>query len=277
MREVLLLLLKHKGGALGACILAVTILLAVIADLIVPYDPYWGDLEKALQPPSWEHPLGTDEQGRDLLSRIIYGARFSLLIAFASVALGVALGVPLGLISGYLGGWVDFLLQRIAEILLTLPGILLALALVSILGPGLLNVIVAVGIGFVPVYIRLVRGVVLQIKNMEYVQAAEMLGVSRIKIMLRHILPNALPTIMVQATLHLGVAVLGAAGLGFLGLGIQPPNPEWGTMIGTGKSYIFYAPHLVIFPGLALFTVVLGFNLLGTALREILDPRLRGE
>jgi len=275
VNETLRLLLKHKGGLIGLCIVLGSVITALLSNFITPYNPYDADLNRALQSPSIKYPLGTDEQGRDILSRIIYGSRFSLFIAFTSVAIGALIGIPIGLISGYYGGWMDYIVQRITDILLALPGIVLALALVAILGPGLMNLIIAIGIGFIPTYIRLTRGVTLQVKSMEYIVAAKMLGLSNFRIIFRHILPNILPPLTVQLTLHIGSAILGAAGLGFLGLGVQPPHPEWGAMIGTGRSYIFRAPHLVLFPGLALFLVVLGFNLLGSALQEILDPRLR--
>ncbi len=275
MNEVVHLLLRHRGAQIGLCILLTIISMALFADVLAPYDPYKANLRDALKPPSLDHPMGTDEIGRDILSRIMYGARFSLFIAFASVAMGAIIGVSIGLLSGYYGGWIDYVVQRMTDILLALPGVVLALALVAVLGPGLTNLIIAVGIGFIPVYIRIVRGVTLQVKAMEYVTAAEMLGLSSLRVLFKHILPNVFPSVMVQVTLHLGSAVLAAAGLGFLGLGVQPPNPEWGAMIGTGRNYIFRAPHLIIFPGLSLFLVVLGFNLLGAALREVLDPRLR--
>lgn len=233
-------------------------------------------MSKSLLPPGLEHLLGTDEQGRDILSRIIYGSRYTLLIAFGATALGALVGVPLGLVSGYFGGKVDYVLQRVTDVLLALPGFLLALAFIAVLGTGVLNVIVSVGIYFIPIYIRLVRGSVLQIREIEYVLASRQLGLSSFKILYKHILPNAMAPVVVQTTLNLGVAVLFASGLGFLGLGVPPPKPEWGTMLGTARAYIFYAPHAVTFPGLAIFLTILSFNFLGDALRDALDPRMRG-
>ncbi len=274
--ETLRLLLTNRLGVLGLAILSVFTGMAILAPWIAPYDPYDTDLSKALQPPSWEHPLGTDEQGRDILSRIMYGARLTLGMALGATLLGAAIGVPVGLVSGYYGGRVDFVIQRITDMLLALPGFLLALAFAAVLGPGVFNVIVSVGVYFVPIYIRIVRASTLQAREMEYVRAAEQLGLSHVRILFRHILPNVASPVIVQTTLNLGVAVLFASGLGFLGLGVPPPHPEWGTMLGTGRAYIFYAPHVIYFPGLAIFLVVLAFNFIGDALREALDPRLRG-
>jgi len=221
------------------------------------------------------HPLGTDELGRSILGRIIWGARVSLLIALGVVSVGLLFGVPLGLISGYYGGKVDFGIQRVTDMLLAFPGFLLALALVAVLGVGLKNTVISIGISMVPIYIRLVRGCVLTVREQVYVEAARAVGTRDLGILLRHILPNVMVPITVQTSLGMGTAILFAAGLGFLGIGVQPPMPEWGAMLGSGRAYIFNAPHVATFPGVAIFFAVLSFNLLGDGLRDALDPRFR--
>jgi len=276
MSETLRYLLRHKSGLTGLVIVLTYVLIALLADVISPYDPLVGNLGKSLRPPSPEHLLGTDELGRDILSRVIHGARISLLIAAVSASLGCLVGSLLGLVAGYSGGLVDYVIMRVADMLLSLPSVLLAIALVALLGPGVTNVIIALAVGFIPTYVRLVRGVVLQVKGLEYVTAAQLLGLSTSRILFKHILPNVMHVIIAYYTLNLGTAILFASGLGFLGLGVQPPTPEWGVMIGTGRSYIFVSPHVIIVPGIFLTTLVLGFNLLGNALRDVLDPVLRG-
>jgi len=250
-------------------------LVAVIAPWIVPYNPIKQDLRFSLEKPSMKNPLGRDELGRDILSRIIYGTRISLLIAISVVCFGLLLGVPLGLVSGYWRGKVDFILQRMTDTMLAFPGFLLALALVSVIGVGFKNVVVSIGISSVPIYIRLVRGCVLSIREQAYVEAARALGTRNLVILYRHILINAMVPIIVQSTLGMGTAILFAAGLGFLGLGVQPPTPEWGAMLGSGRSYLYASPHVATFPGLAIFFAVLGFNLFGDGLRDALDPRFK--
>jgi ABC-type dipeptide/oligopeptide/nickel transport system permease subunit len=252
----------------GLGLLLALFALGLAAPMLTPYDPVRQNLSRALQPMSAAHPLGTDHLGRDMLARILHGGRLSLLIGLLAVGVGVAVGVPLGAISGFQGGRTDLIIQRFADILLSFPGFLLALSLVAILGVGLQNVIISVGISAVPSFIRLVRGSVLQIREQVYVEAAHALGQTRRAIIFRHVLPNAMAPVIVQATLSL-------AGLGFLGLGVQPPTPEWGTMLGEGRQYIFRAPSLTTFPGLAIFLAVLGFNLFGDGLRDALDPRMR--
>jgi ABC-type dipeptide/oligopeptide/nickel transport system permease subunit len=268
---------RNRAALLGLAILALFFALTMVAPLVTPYDPIQNRLQDALQDPSAAHPLGTDHLGRDILARIVYGGRFSLLIGFAAIGLGLVVGVPLGAVSGYYGGYVDLAIQRLVDILLSFPGFLLALSLVAILGIGLNNVIVAVGVGAVPGFVRLVRASTLAIRRMAYVEAALSLGASGPGIIGRHILPNALAPIIVQATLGLGSTLLTAAGLGFLGLGVQQPTPEWGSMLGEGRQYIFSNPHMATFPGLAIFAAVVGFNLLGDGLRDALDPSLRGK
>jgi ABC-type dipeptide/oligopeptide/nickel transport system permease subunit len=229
----------------------------------------------ALETPSAKEPLGTDELGRSILGRIIYGARVSLLIAVGVVAVGLFIGVPLGLVSGYFGGKIDFGIQRATDALLAFPGFLLALAFVSVLGVGIKNTMISIGVSMVPQYIRLVRACVLTVRSEVYVEAARAAGTRDGMILWRHILPNVMVPITVQTSLSMGTAILFAAGLGFLGIGIQPPTPEWGTMLGSARNYLFHAPHVATFPGLAIFLAVLSFNLLGDGLRDALDPRFK--
>ena len=220
------------------------------------------------------YALGTDEQGRDLLSRLIHGAWISLFIGLISVFIGVAVGVPIGAISGFYGGATDLVVQRVVDTMLAFPGILLAIVLVATLGTGLTNVMIAVGIASIPIYARLVRGSVLSVREREYVEAARALGLGRIPTLFKHVLPNVMAPIIVQSSLQMAVAILFAAGLGFLGLGARPPEPEWGLMLARGREYLAVAPHVATLPGLAIVFVVLGFNLVGDALRDALDPRL---
>lgn len=266
---------RRRSAVLGLAILLFLAGLATIAPLLTSYDPEHQQLSRVLLSPSLTYPLGTDYLGRDILTRLLYGARLSLLIGFLAVAIGLLVGLPLGAISGYYGSWVDLIIQRIADILLSFPGFLLALSLVAILGIGLQNVVISVGISAVPSFIRLVRGSVLTIRELTYVEAAKSVGVRDGSIIVRHVMPNAMTPVIVQATLNLGTAILTAAGLGFLGLGVQPPTPEWGTMLGEGRNYIFSNPNMATFPGLAIFFAVLGFNLLGDGLRDALDPRMK--
>jgi len=267
---------RHRAAMGGLALLLGLLVLSLVAPVLTSYDPMAQKLSDALKPASAVHPLGTDHLGRDMAARLLYGGRLSLLIGFLAVGVGLAVGVPLGAISGFYGGRVDLVVQRIADILLSFPDFLLALSLVAILGVGLQNVIIAVGISAVPRFIRLVRGSVLSIREQPYVEAAHAIGQRRSGIIFRHVLPNATAPVIVQATLSLGFAILVAAGLGFLGLGVQPPTPEWGTMLGEGRQYMFRAPALTTYPGLAIFLAVLGFNLFGDGLRDALDPRMRG-
>jgi peptide/nickel transport system permease protein len=265
---------RHRTAMAGLVLLVGLFALAVAAPLLTSHNPERQKLSEALRPLSPAHPLGTDPLGRDMLARLLYGGRLSLLIGFLAVGLGVVVGVPLGAVSGFRGGLTDLVIQRLADILLSFPGFLLALSLVAILGVGLQNVIISVGISAVPSFIRLVRGSVLSIREQPYVEAAHAIGQRRVAIIFRHVLPNAMAPVIVQATLSLGFAILVAAGLGFLGLGVQAPTPEWGTMLGEGRQYIFRAPGLTMYPGLVIFLAVLGFNLFGDGLRDALDPRM---
>ncbi len=266
---------RNKAALFGGVLILIYLTTALLAPVLFPGSPSAPNLIHSLERPSVKHPLGTDELGRSILGRVIYGSRVSLLIAIGVVAVGLLVGVPLGLVSGYYGGKVDFVIQRVTDTLLAFPGVLLALALVSVLGVGLKNTIISVGISTVPMYIRLVRGCALSVREETYVEAAKAVGTRNNVILFRHILPNVMVPITIQTSLGMGWAILFAAGLGFLGLGVQPPTPEWGAMLGSGRAYLFHAPHVATFPGIAIFLAVLGFNLAGDGLRDVLDPRFR--
>lgn len=274
-KDVIMRLSRNRTAVLGAVIVLFFVGMAVLAPLLPLGNPTRGDFRLVLQTPSTSHWLGTDEMGRDLLSRIVWGSRISLTIGVISVAIGASLGVPLGAVSGYYGGRVDLIIQRFIDVMLAFPGILLAIVLVSVLGVGLTNVMIAVGIVSIPIYTRLVRGTVLALKGREFVAAAKAVGLGDTAIIFRHILPNCLGPVLVQSTLQVASSILWAAGLGFLGLGAQPPTPEWGTILSRGRDYLMVAPHISTFPGIAIMLVVLGFNLLGDGLRDVLDPRLK--
>ena len=255
-------------------ILAVIFSMAVFAPWLTPYDPYEQDLMKRLDRPSLEHWMGNDDLGRDIATRIVYGARSSLLVGFSGALLGTLFGIVIGLTSGYVGGRVDHWLMRLVDIMMSFPGVLLAILVVSILGPGLNNLIIALAIWNTPGFARIVRGNVLSIKEQEYVEASRAVGSKQLRTMFRHVLPNTISPIIVHATLSVAGALLTAAGLSFLGLGVQPPAAEWGAMIGAARRFIRDAPHVMMFPGLAIFITVLAINFVGDALRDALDPRL---
>ncbi len=263
---------RNRGAVAGVVVLCLFAMVALAAPLATTYDPEQARLDQKLLDPSPAHVLGTDHLGRDILARLAYGARYSLLIGFAAVGLGLAIGVPLGAVSGFYGGWLDLIIQRVIDVFLSFPGFLLALSLVAVLGVGITNVILAVGLGVVPAFVRLTRASTLSIRTRPYVDAARVAGASGASIIFRHVLPNALAPVVIQATLGFGATLLTAAGLGFLGLGVQQPTPEWGAMLGEGRSYIFSNPNLATFPGIAIFLTVLGFNLAGDGLRDALDP-----
>ena len=263
----------NKAALVSLLFLVVLTAVAMLAPWFSRYDPDALDLGQVLQGFSAEHFLGTDHLGRDIATRIMYGARLSLLSGVGAVCFGLVIAVPIGLFSGYVGGVIDMLTQRIVDALFAFPAFLLALALVAVLGTGLANVIIAVGASTVPPMIRLVRSGVLAIKNEEYVENARAIGCSRSRIILRHILPNMAGPIIVQSTVYIGATIIAAAGLGFLGLGVQPPAAEWGTMLGEGRDYIFTASHTVTVPGLFIFAAVLAFNYVGDGLRDVLDPK----
>jgi peptide/nickel transport system permease protein len=266
---------RHPSAIFGVSVLLLYVAASLLGPLLIRYDPIHQDLSQAFLPPSPAHPLGTDDFGRDELVRLLFGARYTLLLGFGAVAIGLAVGVPLGAASGYFGGWLDMLSQRLMDVLLAFPNILLALSLVAALGIGLRNVIISVGVASIPGFVRLLRASALSIRELPYIEAARSIGLPTPLILLRHVLPNSLAPVIVQATLQLGGAILVAAGLGFLGLGVQQPTPEWGSMLGFGRTFIFSDPLLIVFPGIAIFGAVLAFNLLGDGLRDALDPRLR--
>ncbi len=267
--------LRQRVALVSGAIILALILAAVLAPLIAPFDPAAPDYDNVLAGPSALHLAGTDAYGRDILSRIIWGGRVSLTIGFLSVALGGTVGVALGLVSGFLGGWVDGLLMRLMDVLLAFPGIVLAIGVVALLGPGIDNVIYSIAVFSVPVFARLVRGSALALKRTLYVQAARSIGVKPLLLMLRYILPGAMPGVIVFASLRLSTSILTAASLSFIGLGARPPSPEWGAMLADGRSYLGVADHLTVFPGIAIFVTVLAFNLLGDGLRDALDQKLR--
>ena len=266
-------LARRRGAMVGLGVVVFFVLVALLAPEIAPQDPLatsWGAVRKA---PSAAHWFGTDEIGRDVLSRVIFGTRASLLAGVVSVSIALALGIPIGLTAGYVGGWVDGLISRMTDAMLACPFLILAIALAAFLGPSLTNAMIAIGISATPVFIRLTRAQVLQIKVEDYVEAARAVGNSRLRIALRHILPNVVPPLIVQATLAVAAAVIAEAALSFLGLGQQPPAPSWGSMLNTAKNYIDNAPWMAIWPGLSIFLLVLSFNLLGDGLRDAFDPK----
>jgi peptide/nickel transport system permease protein len=257
---------------LGAVIVAAAILLAVLGPIVTPYDPAGQELPLRLGGPSASHPFGLDELGRDILARVLAGARISLAVGLIVVSISASMGTLLGAVAGYFGGRIDEIISRAIDILLAFPGLLLAIALVAVLGPSLANVILALSlIGWVG-YARLVRGQVLRAREFDFVQAARALGAPTRRILMRHVVPTTLPAVTVQATLGMGAAILAEAALSFLGLGVQPPTPSWGTMLNGGRTHLLDAPHLTVFPGLAIAILVLGFNFLGDGLRDALDP-----
>jgi peptide/nickel transport system permease protein len=274
-RDAMRRLFRNKLAITGMLIMGTFLLTAILAPLIAPYDPIVQELVMRRRPPSQEHPLGRDDLGRDILSRIIFGARTSLQVGVMSVGFAIVIGAIIGAVSGYLGGWIDNIVMRLMDIMLAFPALLLALAIVTILGPGLMNMLYAIGIVSIPAYARIVRASVLSVKEQDYILAARAIGAPPSRILFRNVFPNTLTPLIVQATLGIGTAILDAAGLSFLGLGAQPPQPEWGAMLGQGRYAVFTAPHIVLFPGLAIMLTVLGFNLLGDGLRDALDPRLR--
>ena len=266
-------LVKRRAAMIGLSVVVFFILLAAAAPLVAPYDPLatsWATVRKA---PSAAHLFGTDEIGRDVLARIIWGSRASLLAGLVSVMLALAVGVPIGLVSGYAGSALDATVMRIIDAMLAIPFLILAIALAAFLGPSLTNAMIAIGITQMPIFARLTRGQVLSVKHEDYVEAARAVGNPHIRIVLRHILPNILAPIMVQATLAIAAAIIAEASLSFLGLGQQPPDPSWGSMLNTAKNFLSQAPWMAWWPGLAIFVVVLSFNLLGDGLRDALDPR----
>lgn len=264
------------NGRIGLVLITFTVLIGILAPVVDPYDPTIdSNLALSRKAPSLAHPFGTDRLGRDVMRRVIHGTRISLLIGFVVVITSSVVGATLGLLAGYFGKFLDTLIMRLMDILLAFPAILLAIAIVAVRGPGIFNTIVAVAVVGIPGYARVVRSMVLSLRERDYVSAARMVGVRDSRIMFLHILPNSLSPLIVQMTLGVGGAILFAAALGFLGLGVQPPVPEWGAMISDSIPFLRQAPHMVFFPGMAIMLTVLGFNLLGDGLRDALDPQLR--
>ncbi len=276
--ETIKILLRNKLSIVGLSIILVLIVIAIFAPFLAPYpNQALGEpnLKERLQPPSRAHPFGTDYLGRDILSRVIYGARTSLLIGFSVVFLALLIGAPLGLIAGYFGGKIDLVIMRVTDIFLAFPPLLLALLIATTLGRGMINAILALAVSWWPWYTRLIRGMAISVKERPYVEASRAMGISNWKIMIRHILPNSISPLIVQATMDMGSAILAAASLSFLGLGVQPPTPDWGLMVSEGQAYFLNYWWYPVFPGLAIFVTVMAFNLLGDAVREVIDPRLR--
>lgn len=269
--------LANPLAVFGACVVSFALAVALLAPVLAPEGFAEQDLSQRRMPPSWEHPLGTDELGRSVLNRLIWGARISMTAGIVSVGFGGIVGAALGMVSAYLGGRVDLVLMRLVDILLALPFFLWAIVVVSALGPSLASVIIAIGAWTIPSYARLARGQVLAMREQPFVDAARVVGCSDLAIMTRHILPNILAPLIVQACLSIDAAILAEASLSFLGLGVPLPNPSWGAMILGGRDYIRVAPHLTIVPGIAIVITVLGFNLLADGLRDAMDPKLRSQ
>jgi peptide/nickel transport system permease protein len=274
-RRVLRRLFARKGAVVGLVVIAAFILLAVFAPFIAPYDPVATSWTLVRKPPSWLHWFGTDDLGRDVLARVLYGARASLLAGAISVGIALGIGVPFGLLSGYRGGFIDALISRITDAMLACPFLILAIALAAFLGPSLGNAMIAIGITTTPIFVRLTRAQTLNVKVEDYVEAARAMGNPRWRIALFHILPNIMPALLVQATLSIAAAIIAEAALSFLGLGQQPPAPSWGSMLNAAQRFLTTAPWMALWPGLAIFLVVLSFNLVGDGLRDALDPRER--
>ena len=268
--------MRNRLAVAGLIIVILLIFTAIFAPFLAPADPAKQNLEDKRTPPGAEYPLGADEFGRDILSRIIYGTRVALYVALVAVAIAMAFGVIVGLLAGFAGGLVDNVIMRMVDIMLAFPYLLLAIAVVAALGTGVQNTTIAVGIWAMPSFVRITRSQVIGVKNREYVTAAHALGLSTARLLWRHVLPNSIPTVIVFATLYMANAILLEAALSFLGLGVQPPQPSWGLMVSSGRDFLRVAPHIATIPGIAIMIAVLGFNLMGDGLRDALDPTLRG-
>jgi peptide/nickel transport system permease protein len=266
-------LVRRRGAMVGLIVVVFFVALAIFAPWIAPDDPLATSWSAVRQAPTMAHWFGTDEIGRDVLSRVIWGTRASLLAGLVSVGISLAIGVPLGLVAGYVGGWIDMLISRITDAMLACPFLVLAIALAAFLGPSLTNAMIAIGIAATPIFVRLARAQVLAVKVEDYIEAARAVGNSGLRIALRHVFPNIVAPVIVQATLAIAAAVIAEASLSFLGLGQQPPAPSWGSMLNTAKNYVENAPWMAVWPGLSIFLLVLSFNLLGDGLRDALDPR----
>src|SRR5215813_13505009 len=268
-------LLRRRSAFFGLIIIILLVLVALLAPLIAPFDPAQQSWTAIRKPPSAQHWLGTDESGRDLFSRVVFGARASLLAGIVSISIALALGVPIGLLAGYAGRWIDVLIGRITDAMLAIPFLILAIALAAFLGPSLNNAMIAIGVTTTPIFVRLTRGQVMAVKAEDYVEAARAVGNPPWRVALVHILPNILPSLMVQASLSIAAAIIAEAALSFLGLGQQPPEPSWGSMLNAAQRFLGSAPWMALWPGLAIFLTVLSFNLLGDGLRDAFDPRER--
>lgn len=268
-------LAARPPALLGGAVVLLFVAVAVLAPQLAPYDPAAADFLAVRRPPGPEHLLGTDEIGRDVLSRVVFGARASLLAGVISVAIALTLGVPTGLVAGYYGGRVDELIMRLTDAVLAFPFLILAVALAAALGPSLTNAMIAIGIATTPTFVRLTRGVVLAVQAEDYVQAARALGAGDVRILARHVLPNSVAPLLVQATLTIAQAIIAESSLSFLGLGVQPPVPSWGGMLNTAKNFMVQAPWMAVWPGLSIFVTVLAFNLFGDGVRDAFDPRER--
>ena len=272
-RRTMRRLAKRRAALVGLIVVAFFIALSILAPIVSPYDPLATNWAMVRKPPSMLHLFGTDEIGHDILARIIWGSRASLMAGIVSVSLALAIGVPIGLLTGYLGGIVDATVMRLIDAMLAIPFLILAIALAAFLGPNLTNAMIAIGVSQMPVFVRLTRGQVLSVKHEEYVEAAYAVGNSARRIVLRHILPNIIPPLLVQATLATAAAIIAEASLSFLGLGQQPPDPSWGSMLNSAKNFMSQAPWMAIWPGLAISSLVMSLNLFGDGLRDALDPR----
>jgi peptide/nickel transport system permease protein len=268
---------KNKAGLFGAVVVALIVIFGIFAPLLAPYDPTAQDIPNRLAKPSIDHPLGTDQYGRDILSRLIYGARISLVVGILSVLIGILIGVILGLVAGYSGGFIDLLICKIIDVLMSFPMLLLAMAIVAILGTSLVNSILAVGISSIPRFARLTRGQVLVLKNTEFIDAVRALGSNPVRIVFLHLLPNIVSPIIIMGTLYIATAIIMESNLSFLGLGVQPPTATWGGMISDGRAFLRSSPWVSTIPGIAIALSVLAFNMLGDGLRDALDPKLKDE
>jgi peptide/nickel transport system permease protein len=274
-REVLRALLTHKLALFGLAVLLLLVVAAVAGRALAPYGPNAVDVASRLQGPTLSHPFGTDELGRDVLSRVLIAARASLLVGLVSVGIALTAGVVLGLVAGFYGRWVDDVVMRLMDMLFAFPAILLAIAILAVLGPGIVNVMIAIGVVYTPIFARITRASVLSVREEVYVRAARSLGVGDLRLLRLHVLPNVLAPIIVQTSLSLAFAILSEAALSFLGLGVQPPDPSWGRMLLEGRGFVEQAWWMGVFPGIAIFVTVLSFNVVGDALRDALDPRQR--
>ena len=285
LQDTLRRLRRHRSAQVGIVVLGLLVLVAIFAQVLAPYDPILPlrDVKRRAGPcihllgcpaDQPQHIFGVDGNSRDLLSRVIFGSRLSLTIGFATVTFAILIGAALGAVAGYVGGWTDNIIMRCMDVLLAFPSLLLSIAIVAVLGPGLINALLAISFVSIPVYARIVRASVLQVKEQDFISASRALGASPLATLMNHVMPNALTPLIVQGTLGIAGAILDAAALSFLGLGAQPPTPEWGLMLGEERNSVFNAPHLVVFPGIAIMLTVLAFNLLGDGLRDALDPRL---